>query len=193
MRIRHAFERGLAQWLGWRSPPAHRFATSWPDPWADRWCRRCGGGAAEGSVLVGCLRCRLKSMPWAAVARLGRWTDLAEPIAALKFRRRWDVGLHLEKRLSEVLRIEHGGLLDNAVAVVLVPMPRWRRVRRGVDHAAVIAGTSKLHLLSGAGAATRWESSPSGPVPSGQIAGANPWISVDHCRAPTPRGHPDRG
>lgn len=148
MELTQDIERGLAQWLGWRAAPAHRLARSWPSAWAQGWCRRCGATAAQGSTLVGCLRCHHKPMPWVAAARLGRWSQFIEPIVALKYRRRWDVGLHLGRKLAEVIRIEHGRLLSEAVAVVPVPMPRHRRMQRGVDHAAAIgiAVAKGLHL-----------------------------------------------
>ena len=138
MNLSRDIERGLAQWLGWRAAPAHRLARSWPSPWAQAWCRRCGATAVCCCTLVGCLKCQHKSVPWIAAARLGGWSAFINPIAALKYRRRWDVGLHLGRKLADVIRIEHGALLADAVAVVPVPMPWGRRMRRGIDHAAVI-------------------------------------------------------
>jgi predicted amidophosphoribosyltransferase len=139
VHIRREVERGLAQWLGWRAAPAYRIARSWPSPWRDTWCRRCGAGGMHGASLVGCVQCAHRTLPWVGVARRGDWADFVDAIADLKYRRRWDIGQHLGRQLGEVIRVEHGALLGDAVAVIPVPMARVRRMQRGIDHAAVLA------------------------------------------------------
>lgn len=144
-------ERALAAWLGWRAPPAAWVARSWPDPWSRNWCRRCGC-ECSGTVLqetgppLGCSACLASSLPWVGVARLGDFGRLGDAIADLKYRRRWELGRHLGRRLARVAQVDFPRVARAAQAVVPMPMPGRRRRQRGIDHAAIIANAMAARL-----------------------------------------------
>jgi predicted amidophosphoribosyltransferase len=78
------------------------------------------------------------------VARLGTWRELGDLIVELKFRRRWELALPLGQALATVIRTEFEDVLQPNCVVVPMPMPPWRRIERGLDHALELArGVSK--------------------------------------------------
>lgn len=147
-----AFER---RWLGLSSGPfaeeAERAGWSPDGPGAACW--RCGGdtgpGEADGE---GCGGCRLRRVPWDRFVRVGRYAGvLRRAVLELKFSRFRRRGAELGRLLGDALgdaaaesAIEAGELL-----VVGVPMPRWRRLARGIDHAAVLARASAARCGAG--------------------------------------------
>ena len=146
--VHHWVRSAAAQWLGWRAPPARAVASRWCDPWAHRWCRRCGRQGAAAVAVVGCAACATEIFPWTGVARLGGWAQYGDAVTALKYRRRWEFGALLGGRLATVVQLEFSPFAAEAAAVVPMPMPGHRRRSRGVDHAALLAqGLAKaLHL-----------------------------------------------
>lgn len=108
-----------------------------PDP-LDGWCHRCGASVGPGERRSPCAACPRRPLA-DAVVRLGPYEPpLREWVLAAKY------GMDdlAAERLGELLaaQIRRCGRIDEIRTVVAaVPMPLWRRVHRGIDHAAVIA------------------------------------------------------
>lgn len=116
-------------------------AEAWqPDP-LDRWCHRCGASVGPGERRSPCAICPRRPLA-DAVVRLGPYEPpLREWVLAAKY------GMDdlAAERLGELLaaQIRRCGRVDEVRTVVAaVPMPLWRRVHRGIDHAAVIAAAA---------------------------------------------------
>lgn len=108
-----------------------------PDP-PDDYCDRCGQTLGEHeSSEFGCASCAGRRFRWRRLVRLGEYAGpLAEWIREAKF--------HRNDRLAEDLGRRLGRLLaptapPGPVVLVPVPMPWFRRQRRGVDHTLAIA------------------------------------------------------
>jgi predicted amidophosphoribosyltransferase len=130
-------------WIGFASPPPARVLAeaAFSVEAVGAACRRCGSSVGPGEETSGgCAACRGHSVPVDEVVRLGAYSDgLREWILALKHRGWEEMGRELGRRLGEVVRAA-GAVGDAAPLVLPVPMPSLRRLRRGVDHAAEIAG-----------------------------------------------------
>jgi len=117
------------------------------------YCPRCGQSTLETEIgAKGCLRCSGINFAWERFVRLGEYRgELARWVREVKFTR-WrrlglDLGRLLGAQLAEAWRLS-GGSERRPPVIVPVPDSPLRRVWRGIDHAAVIAG--------GAAAATGW-------------------------------------
>lgn len=101
---------------------------------------RCGGCglvvSGAGPELGRCGPCRLATPLWDELLVLADYGGAsAEVVRAFKFRGLFFLGEQLGGRLAQ-LAITRGIVVD---AVVPVPMPPWRRLRRGLDHTQVLA------------------------------------------------------
>ncbi len=100
-------------------------------------CRRCGEAVEDASIDL-CLRCGTRHHFADRIFSLGpyrgQWGEL---VRALKFEREIAVGRWLGARMAELLIAV--GLDRNVDAVTYVPMTRRDRLRRGFNHAEVLA------------------------------------------------------
>ncbi len=114
-----------------------------PEP-AGRACWRCAESVGEHEVDdTGCATCRGSRPPWNRFVRLGAYDGLVRSaILELKFRARRGVGGELGRLLGLRLNAElqAQGHEPGAGVVVPVPISTRRRLQRGVDHTAVLAG-----------------------------------------------------
>ncbi|MBG84263.1 MAG: hypothetical protein CMJ40_06940 [Phycisphaerae bacterium] len=144
-RLDLIIERGI----GLARPTVADLASVWSKTRAVRTCVRCGQRLGPGEETAsGCGGCRAKGGILDGVITLGPFEGLlADGIRALKYRGRWE--------LAEVL----GGHLANAVeaffadslhsgdwVLVPMPMPFWRKVERGLDHAHLLARSCATRL-----------------------------------------------
>jgi ComF family protein len=97
-------------------------------------CPRCGDAAGDGDQ---CLLCRQEPPPWQAAASVG-WYEgpLRELILLFKNGRRDELAAPLAELLQR--RLEQ---LPWPSPAAVVPVPTWwtRRLRRGFDHADLLA------------------------------------------------------
>lgn len=117
--------------------------TGWqPDTLVD-YCWRCGGSiGAHESDGEGCAECRGKSLPWDRAIRLGKYSGvLRTEILGLKFHKHRNTGVGLGKYLGRAIADEliKANISPEQAALVPIPMHRFRRIARGVDHTRVIA------------------------------------------------------
>ncbi len=117
--------------------------TGWTRDANDDYCWRCGTSVGKHETDgEGCATCRTKPLPWDRAIRLGRYDGpLRSEILALKFKC-WrptghGLGVHLGKALKEQLNLAQ--ITPNQAALVPIPMHRFRRVSRGIDHTLVLA------------------------------------------------------
>jgi len=116
--------------------------TGWTRDDRSAYCWRCAGSiGAHESDGEGCAACRNKALPWDRAIRLGRHREhLRDEVLALKFARWRATGLglgeHLGRAIAEQLALAQLDITQ--VVLVPVPMHRLRRLRRGIDHTAVI-------------------------------------------------------
>lgn len=117
--------------------------TAWQPDTLQEYCWRCGGSiGAHESDGDGCASCRGKSLPWDRAIRLGKYNGvLRSEILGLKFHR-WrstgtGLGRYLGYSIAEQLKIAQ--IRPSQAALVPIPMHRFRRITRGVDHTQVIA------------------------------------------------------
>lgn len=131
-------------------------------------CWRCGGEAGRYEVDVGgCATCRGTRPGWGRFVRVGSYEgQLRRAILEMKFKRRHGVGVRLGRMLGERVAsaCALAGIDPGRVVWVPVPMPYWRRVGRGIDHAGVIAraaaevcGGRSVRALRARGGATQIE------------------------------------
>lgn len=136
-------------WLDVRCPRLHdRLAALGCAP--DRsgaYCHRCGQTAPpHGLDEGGCPRCRDRRLAWSRLVRLGEyrspWHRMIQEVKFTRWRRLGkDLG-HLlgESVVAEMERMRGAGkVLPRRVVVVPVPTTLRRSLRRGIDHAGVIA------------------------------------------------------
>lgn len=131
-------------WLGvTESPLAVRLHESgWTPGLA---CPRCGGnvGPSEASEAEGCPACRDRRLRWSRFVRVGAYEgELARAVRSVKYEA-WarlgrDLGRLLGERLAADLTRE--GIEPREAVLVPAPMDWRRRMGRGIDHAAAIAG-----------------------------------------------------
>jgi predicted amidophosphoribosyltransferase len=106
-------------------------------------CWRCGRTVGPCEVTEsGCSACRSVRSAIDATIRLGPYADdLAVWIRRLKYGGDWPMGLSLGRLLGERVgaRLGDPARLPAPLVVVPMPMPWGRRLRRGIDHAWVLA------------------------------------------------------
>lgn len=137
-------------WLAPVAPPLDvRIARAgWERDAFSAYCERCGGSVGAGEVDAhgsefGCASCRDERIPWERFVRLGAYSGaLAQWVQDTKFTRCHWLGESLGRLLGRAIRESgalggHGGM--RRVCVVPVATSFWRRVGRGIDHAACIA------------------------------------------------------
>ena len=151
------WESAERTWLGVTTPPfIQRAKEAGFEPDAPgSYCTRCGrtwtGGGLAG---FGCGGCEGETAPWNRIIRVGEYEGLlGEVIRELKFQRWRRVGMDLGTLMGAVLGAElrREGINTERVVVMPVPSHWFRRLVRGVDHAAVLA------RAVAAGAAVRYE------------------------------------
>jgi ComF family protein len=99
------------------------------------WCAICGDSVAS-ELAAYCPRCRLELPEFSVARSAGRYEgSLRSIIHAYKYRN----GRALAPRLAGLLREAGGSLLEDADAVVPVPLHPWRRLRRGFNQADDLA------------------------------------------------------
>lgn len=119
----------------------------WVADEAGAYCPRCGVTVGEFELdtlsdPATCARCRSKKLAWDRFVRLGAYEGvLAGAIRELKFHAMRHHGSRLGALLGERVRaeVEKLGVKCTDAAIVPIPMTPWRRIARGVDHAAIIA------------------------------------------------------
>ncbi len=133
-----------AVWLGSASV-ALGHANNWtPEP-IDAACPRCARSVGPGEFSPDdgrCTGCRPEKLRWERLIRLGEFDDdLRRAVLETKYARWRKQGTLLGRMLGERLVTVLGDAgLDPARAVLVPsPMPWLRRMRRGIDHAHVIA------------------------------------------------------
>lgn len=139
------WESAERTWLGVTTPPFVQRAKEAgfvPDA-PEAYCARCGrtwtGGGHAG---FGCGGCEGETAPWNRIIRVGEYEGLlGEVIRELKFQRWRRVGMDLGTLMGAVLGAElrREGIKAERVVVMPVPSHWFRRLVRGVDHAAVLA------------------------------------------------------
>lgn len=155
--------RGIARWIeAFEIAYLGRVSASWDvrardagwraDEESD-YCPRCGLSVGEFGLDTltdppTCAACRDRRLPWDRYVRLGLYRGvLAGAIRDLKFNAMRAHGASLGAALGEKIAatLRSMGVREDRCAIVPVPMTPWRRIARGVDHAATIAaGVSKM-------------------------------------------------
>ena len=132
-----AFDRWVSQ-SGWKRDSTNVY------------CWRCGGSIGEHeSDGEGCADCRTKSLPWDRAIRLGSYQGiLRREVLTLKFHA-WrptgcGLGLHLGAAIKD--QLERAQISAHQAVIVPVPMHRFRRVARGVDHTQVLASAASFAI-----------------------------------------------
>lgn len=129
-RTHLAFDR-WANRVGWTRESHHKS------------CWRCSGSVGLHEIDgEGCASCRTKKLPWDRAIRLGRYeTDLRTHILALKFNAWRPTGKGLGRHLGLAIasELDRAQIPPSQAALVPIPMHRFRRISRGVDHTTVIA------------------------------------------------------
>ena len=149
--------RGMARWVeAFEIAYLGRVSASWDVRARDAgwradeeggYCPRCGMtvGVYALDTLTDpptCPACRGRKVAWDRFVRLGAYEGvLAGAIRELKFHAMRAHGERLGALLGERIAALLGamGVRGDEAAVVPVPMTAWRRMARGVDHAATIA------------------------------------------------------
>ncbi len=144
-RIRTALLDIERTWFGLDTPPLRvRMAEAeWAPDGPLGYCRRCGAtvGMHEADD-TGCGTCRRRKLPWERMVRLGAFSGLLrQMVLEVKFTRWRRLGDDLGRLLGEALApvIEAEGLVRERTVLVPVPISLPRRLKRGIDHSAVIA------------------------------------------------------
>lgn len=121
-------------------------ASCWREvvPHAGRPCPSCGVGEVDGEGP--CLQCRTTTPPWRAAASFGPYRGvLRELVLDLKHRRRDELAAPLAGLLEQAWRRVGWARPD---LIVPVPMPWLRRLRRGFNHADLLARALARRLKS---------------------------------------------
>lgn len=131
-------------WLGWELPPLPVALAEVPlvaDP-PGSWCCRCGQSVGAGEVTdSGCGACRGHPSPVERTIRLAEYGGgLASRILQTKHAR-WVAMAHAFGRAlgDQVIDSLAGSEVPLPEAIVPIPMPTVRRLRRGMDHTHEIA------------------------------------------------------
>jgi predicted amidophosphoribosyltransferase len=136
----HAVE---ADWLDLAVPPleSRLAAAGWmPDP-PDAYCPRCGLSMPDGRVVGdGCDLCEGRRPAWQRVVRLGEYRgELARIVREIKFTRWRTLGFALGRLMAAQVAPHVAAVVrGKPVALVPVPMSRWRLMLRGMDHTLAI-------------------------------------------------------
>jgi ComF family protein len=129
-----------AAWLEPRVPAfaVRMLEARWEPDAPSAYCNQCGVSIGlHEQQEFGCGSCRDIKWPWDRFVRLGEYDGvLRHWIHEVKFRRWRAVGVELGRMLGESLRL--AGCSEDAVLVPL-PMPRGKRMWRGIDHTSVLA------------------------------------------------------
>ncbi len=123
--------------LPWEGSDSGICAACWraAAPHPGRRCPRCGG--ADVMEDGPCLGCRVTPPRWTAAASWGPYSGrLRDLVLLLKTGGRDELAAPLARRLVAVARQAGWPRPD---AVVAVPMPPWRRLRRGYNQAELLA------------------------------------------------------
>ncbi|MEM1072379.1 MAG: hypothetical protein AAGH71_06130 [Planctomycetota bacterium] len=160
--------------LGGQAPVAERVPESAWILEESSACPRCGRTVTPEEVTPdepGCAGCRVESLAWERVIRLGEYDGaLRDAILETKYGRWRREGDRLGQKLGERLRsaLADADVEPGAAVVVPVPMPPLRRLLRGIDHTAVMArgvarasGCLYQPLLSKRGGPTQTSVTPS--------------------------------
>lgn len=108
-------------------------------------CPRCGRSVGAGEVSPDdgkCPGCRPEKLRWERLIRLGEFDgDLRQAVLETKYGAWRAQGTLLGRLLGERIAVQLAdtSLDASGVAIVPAPMPWLRRMRRGIDHALVIA------------------------------------------------------
>ena len=138
--LKRVFLEGELTLLGFeRSPPNRVLMEScWRRDPVHAYCGRCGRTVLSPGEE--CRHCRNQRLPHVRVVRLGSYEEpLSSWVRAVKFSG-WEamgqeLGVQLARSFEEAF-LDRG---DVRTVVVPVPMPRLRRMVRGIDHAHVLA------------------------------------------------------
>ena len=122
--------------------------TGWTRDHQNDYCWRCGSSiGAHESDGEGCASCRKKPLQWDRAIRLGKYADvLRDEVLLLKFGcwRPTGTGLGTHLGLAILEQLDNAQIPTSEAILVPIPMHRFRRISRGVDHTLVIArGASK--------------------------------------------------
>lgn len=133
--------------IGWHVPPVEVafIESGWMPDEPTSYCMRCASTILAGPrTALGCVRCAGDGEPRLGdrMVRLGRHEGhLREWVLRVKYARWAEMGFALGRLLgaavATALPPSHRGELQPVV--VPMPMPLFRRLHRGIDHAAVIA------------------------------------------------------
>ncbi len=137
-RLDRLIERGI----GLARPTVADMVHAWSIGAASRACMRCGQMTGPGErTASGCGSCRGKTGILDGVVTLGPFEGLlADGIRALKYQGRWELAEVLGRHLALAAESYFKSSLSSKQWVVVpMPMPVWRKVERGVDHAHLIA------------------------------------------------------
>jgi ComF family protein len=100
------------------------------------WCAICGDSIASADGAGYCPRCRLELPEFTVARSAGRYEGtFRNVIHAFKYQN----SRALAARLGRLMRETGGSLLEDADAVVPVPLHPWRRLRRGFNQADDLA------------------------------------------------------
>jgi len=127
--------RSCSAGLRWRSGHAGVCSHCWSSlrSHSEPLCPRCGAPCGGGD----CLECREVPPPWDAAISFGPYEDTArELILLLKYGRHDELAEPLGERLAD---LHQATGWDKPEAVVPVPLPWTRRLRRGFNQAALLA------------------------------------------------------
>jgi len=117
--------------------------TGWTRDDQSVFCWRCAGSIGpHESDGEGCASCRSKPLPWDRAIRLGRHEGvLRDEVLALKFGRWRATGNGLGEHLGLAIRVQITEAEIPPAHVILIPIPmhRFRRMARGIDHTTVLA------------------------------------------------------
>lgn len=155
------------------------------------YCPRCGVTVGEFELdtlsdPATCTRCRERRLAWDRFVRLGAYEGvLATAIRELKFfamRAHGErLGVLLGERASGLM--QRLGITSEGVAVVPISTTPWRRIARGVDHAAILArgvaretGAELIAALARRHRPTQWSVAPS--QRRRNVAGSFRWRGV---------------
>ncbi|MEM9373008.1 MAG: hypothetical protein AAGA55_05130 [Planctomycetota bacterium] len=149
-RAGDAFGQLESDLLGVRGVSFGRWAsaTSWRRDPSGAYCWRCAGSVGPHETDGdGCADCRGKRLAWSRAIRLGVYTGgLRAGIIDLKFARWRRTGHELGGLLGEAIgeQLEACAVSPAEAVIVPVPMSWRRRMARGVDHTAVLAGGARM-------------------------------------------------
>lgn len=122
-----------------RSPPARVLAsTRWNPDSLETYCSRCGATLCQ--LGTECVKCPDRRLPYVRVVRVGAYEEpLSSWVRAVKFSGWEAMGQRLGVQLARAFEEAMPQRRDMRTVIVPIPMPRLRRIVRGIDHAQVVA------------------------------------------------------